>query len=110
MPTYEFRHDLEGCKYEWEEFLSMSAPNPTHCTKCGVEGNIIKLISGGSGRGIVELQGQELLDKCKADAKQLKKDAAKNENVYANLLGDDHYQALQTRIDNQKKDGKVKRR
>lgn len=110
MPTYEFRHDLENCKHEWEDFLSITAPNPTKCPKCETEGNITKLISGGSGRGIVELQGQELLDKCKTDAKQLKKDAAKNENVYANLLGDDHYQALQTRIDAQKKEGKVKRR
>lgn len=110
MPTYEFRHDLENCKHEWEVFLSMSAPNPTKCPKCEVEGNITKLISGGSGRGIVELQGQELLDKCKADAKQIKQDAAKSETLYANLLGDDKMQALQVRLDNQKKDGKVRRR
>ena len=103
MPTYEFLHDKEDCKHEWEEERSIKAADPTHCPKCGVEGNITHLISGGSGRGVVELYGQELVDKLKVDAQALKKDAAAKEKVYANLLGEDKYQALQTRIDRQKR-------
>lgn len=110
MPTYEFRHDLEDCKHEWEEFLSITAPNPIKCPKCEAEGNITKLISGGSGRGNVELYGQELVDKLKGDARKIQQDASQKEKVYANLLGDDKYHALQTRLDNQKKEGKVRRR
>lgn len=113
MPTYEFLHDVEGCKHEWEDFRSITAPDPTQCPKCGGEGNIIHLISGGSGRGVVELYGQELADKLKGDAQKLKQEAAKDEKVYANLLGDDKYQALQTKMDQQKKErreGKVRRR
>ncbi len=113
MPTYEFLHDVEGCKHEWEDFRSITAPDPTSCPKCGAEGNIIHLVSGGSGKGTVELYGQELVDKLKGDAQKIKQEAAKNENVYANLLGDDKYQALQSRMDQQKRErreGKVRRR
>ena len=103
MPTYEFLHEVENCKHEWEEFLSITAPNPACCPKCAAEGNIVKLISGGSGRGVVELTGQDLVDKIKLDARKTKQEAAKNENVYANLLGDDRYQSLQTKMDQQKR-------
>lgn len=102
MPTYEFLHEVDNCKHEWEEFLSMSAPLPACCPKCNAAGNIKRLISGGSGRGIVEIQGQELVDKCKADAKKIKADAAKDEKVYANLLGEQRYQDLQVKMDKQK--------
>jgi putative FmdB family regulatory protein len=111
MPTYEFQ--CKECKHEWEDFMSIKAPDPEECPSCKVKGQVLRLISGGSGRGTVELYGHELVDKLKGDAQKLKQDAAKNEKVYANLLGDDHYQALQTRIDTQKKErkeGKVRRR
>lgn len=103
MPTYEFLHDVEGCKHEWEEVRSIKAADPTHCPKCEAEGNIVHLVSGGSGRGVVELTGQDLIDKCRADAQVLKKDAAKSEKLYANLLGEDKMQSMQQRIDRQKR-------
>jgi len=103
MPTYEFLHDLESCKHEWEEFLSIKAPIPTHCPKCAAEGNITRLISGGSGKGVVELYGTELVDKLKGDARKLKNEASKSEKIYANLLGEDRHEALQQRLDKQKR-------
>jgi hypothetical protein len=103
MPTYEFLHSLEECKHEWEIELSIKAPDPIGCPKCGCEGNITRLISGGSGKGIVELTGDALIDKCKADARQLKKDAANSEKLYANLLGENKMQSLQQRMDKQKR-------
>ena len=103
MPTYEFFHASDDCKHEWEEYLSIKAPDPEECPKCKAKGNIIRLISGGSGRGIVELTGQDLVDKVKADTKQLKKDMHAKESVYSNLLGSDKYQQLQQRIDRQKR-------
>jgi putative FmdB family regulatory protein len=100
MPTYEFQ--CEECKHEWEVYQSMSAPNPDECPSCKVTGKTKKLISLGS-RGIVELEGQDLVDKLKADAQKTKKEAAKDEKIYANLLGEDRYQALQTKMDQQKR-------
>ncbi len=104
MPTYEFQCQVEECKHEWEDFMSIKAPDPEECPKCHAKGKVLRLVSGGSGKGTVELYGQELVDKLKGDAQKIKQDAAKNENVYANLLVDDKYQALQTRMDRQKRE------
>lgn len=103
MPTYEFLHQVEECNHEWEEYLSIKAPDPEECPKCKTKGNIIRLISGGSGRGIVELSGQDLVDKVKADTKQLKKDMYNSEKIYSNMVGEGHYQSLQQKIDRQKR-------
>lgn len=100
MPTYEFQ--CQECKHEWEDFLSIKAPNPEECPTCKAK-QILRLCSMGS-KGVVELTGQDLVDKLKADAEGIKKDAAQKEKVYANLLGEDKYQALQTRIDQQKRE------
>jgi putative FmdB family regulatory protein len=101
MPTYEFQ--CQDCKHEWEDFLSIKAPDPEECPGCHTKGKTLRLISGGSGKGVVELTGQDLVDKIKSDAKKIKQDAAKDEKVYANLLGDDKYHSLQTKMDQQKR-------
>lgn len=108
MPTYEFKCQAEvdgkECAHEWEEVLSIKSPNPEECPQCKTKGKILRLISGGSGKGIVELTGQDLVDKTKDDIKKLKGDMNKSANTYANLLGEDKYHALQTKIDRQKRD------
>jgi putative FmdB family regulatory protein len=103
MPTYEHCCTNEACKHEWEDEYSIKQDPPKICPKCQQE-TAQRLISGGSGKGNVELYGQELIDKLKGDAKTLQKDAARNEKVYANLLGDDKYHALQTKMDQRKRD------
>lgn len=100
MPTYEHRCDT--CKHEWEDSYSIKQDPPKSCPECKAE-TVTRLISLG-GKGIVELQGQELVDKLKADAQNLKKDAAAKEKVYANLLGEDRYQSLQTQMDRNKRE------
>ena len=100
MPTYEYQCD--ECKFEWEDFVSMSAPLPEECPSCKVKGKTKKLISLGA-KGVVELYGQELVDKIKSDAQKTKQEAAKDEKVYANLLGEEKYHALQTKMDDQKR-------
>lgn len=100
MPTYE--HICLSCNHKWEDEYSIKSDPPKTCPACAQE-SVKRLISGGSGRGRVELTGQDLIDKIKGDAKQLKNDAAQKEKIYANLLGEDKYQSLQTRMDNQKR-------
>jgi putative FmdB family regulatory protein len=99
MPTYEHRCDT--CKHEWEDTYSIKAEVPKNCPECNAE-SVVRLISLG-GKGVVELSGQELIDKIKGDANQLKKDAAKSDKVYANLLGDSKYHELQTKLDRRKR-------
>lgn len=107
MPTYEFK--CQSCQHEWEEYLSIKAPDPACCESCKTEGNILRLISGGSGKGVVELTGDDLVNKMKADAKQLKKDIHASEKLYSNVLSETRYEALQKRIDKNKRDRKGNR-
>lgn len=98
MPTYE--HLCNTCKHEWEADYSIKLDPPKICPSCSAE-TVTRLISLG-GKGVVELTGHELVEKVKADGQALKKDAHAKEKVYANLLGEDKYQALQVRLDKQK--------
>jgi putative FmdB family regulatory protein len=102
MPTYEYQCPEHGI---FEEYHSIKL-KLEHCPKCkenGKEQPVERLISLGS-RGVVELTGQDLVDKVKADAQVLKKDAHAKEKIYANLLGEQKYQDLQVRLDKQKRD------
>ncbi len=100
MPTYEHRCDT--CAHEWEAEYSIKADPPKQCPKCQAE-TVTRLISGAT-KGVVELYGQELVDKIKADAQKEKAKAAKDEKVYANLLGEDRYQSLQKQMDQRKRE------
>jgi putative FmdB family regulatory protein len=85
MPTYE--HLCQSCSHEWEEFYSIKSDPPTVCPSCKTEGTVKRLISGGSGKGKVELTGHEYKEKVMSDANALKREAYRNENVMANLVG-----------------------
>jgi putative FmdB family regulatory protein len=98
MPTYS--HLCDNCQHEWDDFYSINANPPTTCPQCQQE-TAKRTISGGSGRGIVELTGNDLVEKIKGDAKRIEKEASTNENTYANLLGEARTQSIQTRIDQQ---------
>lgn len=100
MPTYE--HICNACQHEWEDEYSIKVDPPKNCPSCNAEA-VQRLVSGGNGRGVVELGGNELVEKVKADAQALKKDAAASEKVYANMLGEQRYHDMQTRIDRQKR-------
>ena len=91
MPSYEHQCLNEECNYEWEDFYSIKDDPPTTCPKCGQE-TAKRLISGGSGRGIVELTGHELEAKLLSDAQKIKHEAKTNENVLANIIGPEKYQ------------------
>jgi putative FmdB family regulatory protein len=101
MPYYEHVCTNEECKHEWEDEYSVKMDPPKICPKCGQE--TAKRLISLNGKGVVELFGQDLVDKVKADAKKLEQDAHRNENTYANLLGSDKFQRLQTAYDKNKK-------
>lgn len=105
MAIYE--HLCETCKHEWEEEYSIKDDPPKKCPKCGKE-SAKRLISGGSGKGIVTLYGQELHTKIKQDAKKWKKEIYSNEKEYANVIGEGKYNEIQARMDNTKSERKEK--
>ena len=78
MPTYLYECPTHG---EFEEYHSMSQMLEV-CPKCqeaGVEPQKLKQLINCLSKGVVELYGQELVDKCKADGKKIAKDAAQSE-------------------------------
>jgi hypothetical protein len=62
----------------------------------------MRLISGAT-PGKVELQGQDLVNYIKSDAKRIQKEASRSETKYANLLGESRYQSLQSQLDKRRK-------
>ncbi len=89
MPTYE--HLCEACNEEFEDDYSIVKDPPTTCPLCKVEGKVKRLISGGSGRGIVTLGHQEFKEKAVTDANNLRREIRSNENIRANIIGEDTY-------------------
>ena len=101
MPTYDFMCTDAECGHEWEVWASIKDEPTKICPKCNKE-TAKRLISGGSGKGIVTLEGQELLQKTKEDTVKLKKEVYSNENLYANMVGEDKYQSTVTHYEKQK--------
>ncbi len=101
MPTYTYLCEVHN-EFEETHSIKMKLEFCPHCKEDGKETPIKRLISL-NGKGVVELTGQELIDKLKSDSKQLQKDAAKNEYKYSNLLGENTYSKLVNRFDRNKK-------
>lgn len=101
MPTYEHRCD---CGHEWEDFYSITADPPTVCPACEEEGGVQRLISGGSGKGIVVLTGGDLKRQIFNDAMKARKRAATDETYRANIIGEEKYHQRQLKKDAVQKD------
>lgn len=89
MPTYE--HHCANCDHEWEDFYSMKVDPPTLCPSCGTEGQVKRLVSGGSGPGIMRRTGAEMKAGMAAETAKIRKRAQSDENFRANLIGEDKY-------------------
>jgi putative FmdB family regulatory protein len=109
VPEYEYMCMSEECKHEWCETHSIKADASKTCPECKQD-TAKRLISGGSGKGIVSLTGQDLVNKVKSDANSLENHASRSENYAANFVGDGLYQKKQGQIDNAKKDGSFRRK
>lgn len=99
MPTYE--HACGNCNKEFEDIYGMMAPVPTLCPLCGHDGKVVRLVSGGSGKGIVTLSGNEFKAKLKEDGRKLKQAALKDEKVLSNLIGETKYQDNTVKLEKQ---------
>lgn len=103
MPTYLYICEVSN--EEFEEFHSMSEQieECPICKEKGLPDHKPKRLINCVSKGVVQVYGQELIDKCKTDAKRIEKDASKNEYQYASILGEQKYQDLQTKLDRKKR-------
>lgn len=101
MPNYDHVCTNQECNYEWEDSYSIKVDPPKNCPKCNQE--TAKRLISLNGKPVVELTGQELNEKLKADGKQLQRDAAKSTSIFANLIGENKYHQIQTQMDRRKR-------
>ena len=102
MPTYLYECPIHK---EFEEFHSITI-TLTECPKCKKEGKEpqqLKRLIASATPGKVELQGQDLVDHIKSDAKRIQKEASKSDVKYANLIGESRYQQIQTQMDKRRR-------
>ena len=90
-----YEHLCEACNHEWEDIYKLKDPVPDTCPSCNTKGQVKRLISWSAGR--VELSGHEYQQHIKEEAQKLKREASQNENVMANLVGEDKYNKNQTK-------------
>jgi putative FmdB family regulatory protein len=101
MPTY--LHFCKNCNQEFEDFYSIKADPPTKCLLCEAEGQVTRLISGGSGRGKVELTGRELIESMREEGRKERNEIYKSETKYANIIGESKYQSIQQSLDKRRR-------
>jgi hypothetical protein len=104
MPTYDYLCEVSNEEFECFHSITKELEECEICANKGMEQHKPKrLISGGSGRGIVELTGQDLKNKIKEDAKKLKGEVYSDANKYANVLGETRYQKIQSDMDKRRR-------
>lgn len=104
MPTYTYACVPNDTEFEEFHSIKIVLEDCPICKEKGLPPHAPKrLISGGSGRGIVELTGQELMDKGKEDARKFANEVQSSEKKYANILGEGKYQDMQQRMDKRRR-------
>jgi hypothetical protein len=101
MPDYDYECSIHG---EFEETHSINI-KLEFCPKCKEEGkkHPVKRLISLTAKGQIELYGEDLVAKVKADAKKDVREAHQSEKKYANIIGEDRYQSIQTQMDRQKR-------
>lgn len=89
MLTYE--HLCKACGHEWDAVYGIKDDPPTVCPNCGVEGQVKRLVSGGSGPGIMRKTTGEIRAGIAAETRAIKERAKTDENFRANLVGEKEY-------------------
>lgn len=85
MSTFLYKCDTKECKNHPEfEVVHSIHTVVEKCPEC--DQAVVKLINFGGGVK-VELYGDDFVAKIKSDAKEIKQQAHRNENLMANLVG-----------------------
>jgi len=88
MPFYD--HECGACGHIWEDFYSMVTDPPTVCPECKAEGQVKRLIPDNISVR-VPLKGRELKAKIAEDSKKLAQQVKTDENLKANIVGEERY-------------------
>lgn len=88
MPIYE--HVCESCGHEWEDLFSLRDGIP-ECPECGSKDKVKRVISVPATGRVDEPLNRETIAKLKKEGKAMAKEARRNENLMANIVGEEKY-------------------
>ena len=88
MPAY--LHTCNSCEFEWEDTYSIKLDPPTKCPSCEIDGSVKRLINGLPSVKMV-MSGAELKDYVKQEQKKIAHQLKTDENLKANLAGEEKY-------------------
>jgi hypothetical protein len=92
MPNYEYLCEISGEEFEEFHSIKIVLEDCPLCKEAGREPHAPKrLISGGSGKGIVEQSFSEMKSNFQNDVNKFKRELYSSENKFANFVGEDVY-------------------
>ena len=92
MPTYVYLCEKNDIEFEEYHSIMIKLESCPVCEIKKLEQHVPKrLISGGSGRGIVTLSGQDIITKAKQDVHSMRQRANTDEKFLANIVGETKY-------------------
>ena len=104
MPTYLYLCKVNNVEFEEVHSIKIVLEECPICKEKNLEQHVPSpQISGGSGRGIVELSTSEIIAKTKEDARKFQKEVYSNEKTYANFIGEAKYESIQQGLDRGKR-------
>lgn len=103
MATFLYLCEIDNQEFEEEHSIHIELEECSLCKEKKLPAHKPKKLINCMSRGVVELTGQELVDRTKEDVKKLKQEMHSNTNTYANMLGEDKYQVAQQNIDKYKR-------
>lgn len=98
MPFYD--HKCGECGHEWEDFYSITKcvdGYPEECPACHAKGKVKRLLSANI-RVSVTLSGSELKQSIINERAKIKKQISKDENLRANIMGEDNYHNTEVNV------------
>lgn len=95
MPFYD--HLCEACQHEWEDFYSMVTDPPDTCPKCGAQGKVKRLLPSSVAVRCPKT-GMELRQEIADEKKKIRSQMKKDENLRANVKGEETHHREQLGI------------
>lgn len=92
MPNYEYLCEISGEEFEEFHSIKIVLEDCPLCKEAGREPHAPKrLISGGSGKGIVEQSFQDLKNNFAGDVAKFKRELYSSESKLANVVGESKF-------------------
>lgn len=99
MPSYLYFCEVNNEEFETEHSIKVVANECEVCKNKGLENHIPKRLIYGSTLGKMEYTGNELVEKTKEETAKFKKEVYSNPKQYANIIGEEKYHQIQTKMD-----------